>query len=273
MTSRNACAYGRAAATRSCARFIFDVATISIVRVILRVFSTDLMRPLSSRPLAIGAGTAGGLLVRLDAAPEVGLDFLRQYFAAAKAVADVRIGRRHELVEAALPLANLIHRNVVDESVRDGEDDHDLLLDGHRPILTLLQHFDRARAAIELASRRGVEVGRERGERLELAELGEIETETAGDGLHRLDLCRSADARHRDAGVDRGANAGEEQVGLEEDLAVGDRDDVRRNVGRHVARLRLEDRQRGERSARLEDRLSVDDAIVLAELGRALEQT
>ena len=39
--------------TRSCARFIFDVATISIVRVILRVFSTDLMRPLSSRPLAM----------------------------------------------------------------------------------------------------------------------------------------------------------------------------------------------------------------------------
>src|SRR5215813_3749087 len=53
MTSRSACAYGRAAATRSCARFIFDVATISIVRVILRVFSTDLMRVLSSLPFAI----------------------------------------------------------------------------------------------------------------------------------------------------------------------------------------------------------------------------
>ncbi len=52
---RSACAYGRAATTRSCARFIFDVATISIVRVILRVFSTDLMRPLSSRPLAMQA--------------------------------------------------------------------------------------------------------------------------------------------------------------------------------------------------------------------------
>src|SRR6185503_12771673 len=47
-------AYGRAAATRSCVRFILDVATISSVRVILRVFSTDLMRVLSSRPLAIG---------------------------------------------------------------------------------------------------------------------------------------------------------------------------------------------------------------------------
>ena len=53
MTSRSACAYGRAATTRSCARFSFDVATISIVLVILRVFWTDWIRPLSSRPLAI----------------------------------------------------------------------------------------------------------------------------------------------------------------------------------------------------------------------------
>ncbi len=46
-------AYGRAATTRSCARFSRDVATISIVLVIWRVFSTDLMRRRSSRALAI----------------------------------------------------------------------------------------------------------------------------------------------------------------------------------------------------------------------------
>ena len=53
IVSAIAVAYGRAAATRSVARFNFDVATISMVRVIFRVFSTDLMRPLSSRPLAM----------------------------------------------------------------------------------------------------------------------------------------------------------------------------------------------------------------------------
>src|SRR3954470_7325441 len=56
ITSPSAVAYGRAPTTRSWARFIWDVATISIVRVILRVFSTDLMRPFSSRPLAIDQG-------------------------------------------------------------------------------------------------------------------------------------------------------------------------------------------------------------------------
>src|SRR3954449_1813496 len=71
-----------------------------------------------------------------------------------------------------------------------------------------------------------------------------------------------ADARHRDADVDGRAHAGVEELGLEEDLPVGDRDDVRRDVGRHVARLRLDDRQRGERAA----------ALVVGELAGALEQ-
>ncbi len=48
MISAKAAAYGRAAITRSCARLSFDVATISIVLVICRVFSTDLIRRRSS---------------------------------------------------------------------------------------------------------------------------------------------------------------------------------------------------------------------------------
>jgi hypothetical protein len=50
--------------------------------------------------------------------------------------------------------------------------------------------------------------------------------------------------------------------GLEEDLPVGDRDHVRRDVRRDVAGLRLDDRQRRQRAA----------AEVVVELDRALEQ-
>src|SRR2546427_9595932 len=49
ITSAREAAYGRAATTRSCARFNFDVATSSIVFVILRVLWTDLIRRRSSR--------------------------------------------------------------------------------------------------------------------------------------------------------------------------------------------------------------------------------
>src|SRR5207302_6676845 len=69
MTSASARANGRAATTRSCARFIFDVATISIVRVIFRVFSTLLIRPLSSRPLAMGSRPPAGCVPRTTVRP------------------------------------------------------------------------------------------------------------------------------------------------------------------------------------------------------------
>jgi hypothetical protein len=59
-----------------------------------------------------------------------------------------------------------------------------------------------------------------------------------------------------------GRMPGEEQVGFEEDLAVGDRDHVGRDVGRHVACLRFDDRQRGQRAR----------AIGVIHLRRALQQ-
>ena len=59
-------------------------------------------------------------------------------------------------------------------------DDH-LLLDGHRAVERLLEQLDEPVAALELGLRHGVELGTERGERLELAELGEVELQRAGD--------------------------------------------------------------------------------------------
>src|SRR5436305_1857098 len=79
----------------------------------------------------------------------------------------------------------------------------------------------------------------ELGKRLELAVLREVEPQAAGHLLHRLDLCVAADARHRNAGIDRRPHVRVEHVGLEENLAVGDRDDVRGDVGGDIARLRL----------------------------------
>ena len=59
-----------------------------------------------------------------------------------------------------------------------------------------------------------------------------------------------------------GPDAGVEQVGLQEDLPVGDRDDVRRDVGGDVVGLGLDDRQPGHRAA----------AQLVGQLGAALEQ-
>ena len=96
--------------------------------------------------------------------------------------------------------------------------------------------------------RLGVEVGAELREGRQFAELRQVALDAAGHLLHRLDLRGRTDAGHGETDRDGGPDALVEQVGLQEDLAVGDRDDVGRNVGRDVARLRLDDRQRGQRT-------------------------
>src|SRR5581483_8225989 len=76
------------------------------------------------------------------------------------------------------------------------------------------------------------------------------------------DLRAAAHAADGDADVDRGTDTGVEQIGFEEDLAVGDGDDVGRDVGRDVPRLSLDHRERGEGAG----------ALGVAELGGALQQ-
>ena len=107
-----------------------------------------------------------------------------------------------------------------------------------------------------------VEIGAELREGGHFPVLRQLALERADGGLHRLDLRRRTDPRHRDADVHRRADALVEQVGLEEDLAVGDRDHIGRDVGRDVVGLGLDQRQGGQR-ARTE---------ILVQLGRALEQ-
>src|SRR6185437_7219812 len=102
----------------------------------------------------------------------------------------------------------------------------------------------------------------ERGERLQVAELRQAELQRAGYLAHRPDLRVAADTGDRDAHVDRGPHARVEQVGREVDLAVGDRDDVRRDVGGDVVALGFDDRQTRHRAG----------AEVVRKLGAALEQ-
>ena len=166
------------------------------------------------------------------------------------------------LDEVAVELGDPVDVDAVHVAVGGGVEHGDLVGDRHRLALALVERLHEPLAAGQRLLRVGVEVGPELGEGLEVAVLGELDLELAGDLLHRRDLRVAADAGHRDAHVDGRAHAGVEEVGLEEDLPVGDRDHVGRDVGRHVAGLRLDDRQRRQRAA----------AEVVVELDRALEQ-
>ena len=153
-------------------------------------------------------------------------------------------------------------RDVVQLAAGRRDQDRDLLLDRQRHVLRLLDDLGQLLAAVELVAGGLVQVAGELREGRQRAVLREVQLERRGDALHRLGLGRGAHPGDRDADVHGGPLAGVEQVGLEEDLAVGDRDHVGRDVRRDVVGLRLDDRQRGQRAA----------AVVVVEARGALEQ-
>ncbi len=165
-------------------------------------------------------------------------------------------------MEAFLEFADLLHRDVVEETAGAGEQDRNLLLDLHGRVLVLLQQLGHPLTLLELRQRLLVEVGAEGRERGQLAVLGEVKAEAAGDLAHGLDLGCATDPGHRGTGVDGGADAGVEKIGIDEDLTVGDRDDVGGDVPRDVALEGFDDRQGGQRAA----------AVLVVHLGGALQQ-
>lgn len=99
-----------------------------------------------------------------------------------------------------------------------------------RLVNALFENFHHTRTAVQTGLRRLIKIGTELGERLKLTVLSQIQTQGAGNLLHRFDLCRTAYTGYGDTDVDRRTLTGVEQVGFKEDLAVSDRDYVRRNV-------------------------------------------
>ncbi len=128
--------------------------------------------------------------------------------------------------------------------------------------MALLQDLGHSLAGLKLLAGCRVQVGAELREGRQGPEAGQIEAEATGDLTHRLDLRGATDTGDGKTGVHRRADAGVEEVRLQVDLAVGDGDDVGRDVGRNVAGLRLDHRQAGERTT----------AQVVREAGGALQQ-
>ncbi len=170
--------------------------------------------------------------------------------------------RPHELPQLTLESLHVLDDHVVHVPLRHRIQDEHLLLDRKRLVLGLLENLDDAAATLELGEGSRVQLGAELGEGRQLAELRQVETQRTGDLPHGVDLGGTTDTGHGLPGVHRRADALEEQVGLQEYLAVRDGDDVRRDVGRDVVSLGLDDGQSCEASR----------AEIVGQLGAPLQE-
>ena len=141
---------------------------------------------------------------------------------------DVRSSRIHVLKESGLPIPNLVEWHVIDEIVRCRIQNHDLLFHRHGRVLRLLHNSGHAVAAVELGPGSEVQIGTQLGERFH-SRNGQIETKLARHFFMALVWRR----HRRDETESRRswrANAGKEQVALQVDLPIRDRNHVGRNV-------------------------------------------
>src|SRR2546427_2022643 len=195
-----------------------------------------------------------------------GLQLRRQRFAECLLLRDlseqIGLGRRQVLGQPGLVVLQAVHGDQVHVPVLNDPEQGHLDVDRNRAVLGLVEQLDDALPAIDLCLRRRVQLGAELRERRQLPKLREIALETASDLLHGFELRRGTDARYRNADRDRGTCALIEQVGFQEDLPVGDRDDVGGDVCRYVAGLRFDDGQGRERTV----------AVLLPDAGGAFQQ-
>src|ERR1035437_5275985 len=175
----------------------------------------------------------------------------------------IGFARAEKIREFRLEILDFVHGHIVEEAVLHRPQNRRLNFHRDRIELRLLENFHHAFAAFENRLRLCVEVGAELRERREFAVLREITFDTTSDLFHRLDLRGGTNTAHRETDRNSGTNTLIEQIGFEINLAVCDRNHVRRNVGRNVARLRLDDRQRGQRTI----------AVFFRNTGRTLKQT
>ena len=123
--------------------------------------------------------------------------------------------------------------------------------DLHRGAVVLLEYLYNAFALGQGGLGIGIQIGAELGKALQLTVLAVNQLKGTRNRLHGLDLRSAADTGNRNAGIDGGHNAGMEQLGFQEDLAIGDGDDIGGDVGGNIAGLGFDDGQRGKGTAAL----------------------
>jgi hypothetical protein len=179
---------------------------------------------------------------------DLGLKLLAEGTLVLELLEEARLVGAEVREELRLPLEDLGDGNVVEVTVDTSEDEGNHLVDGHGLVLLLLEELGETLTTVEGLLGGSVQVGTELGEGGDLTVLGQEELEGTSDLLHGLELSGGADTRHRQTDVDGGADTLVEELGLQEDLTVGDGNDVGGNVSGDITTLGLNDGKGGKRS-------------------------
>lgn len=109
----------------------------------------------------------------------------------------------------------------------------------------------------------GIQIGTELGESCDLTVLGQEKLQGTSNLLHGLKLGSGTDTGDRETDVNRRSDTLVEKLGLQEDLSIGNRNDVGWDICGHITTLGLNDGESSQRST----------TVLVAHLGSTLEET
>merc|ERR1719468_400394 len=143
--------------------------------------------------------------------------------------------------ESLLELSDLGGVQFVKESSDTTVDDGNLLTNGHGHVLTLLQKLGQPDTTVKQLLGGSVKVRAELGESSDLTVLGQLQLHGTGHLSHRLGLGSGADTGYRQTDVNGGTDTLVEQLSLQEDLSIGNGNDIGGDIGGHITSLGLND--------------------------------
>src|SRR5699024_11709319 len=130
------------------------------------------------------------------------LGLVGQSSATGDLLVDLRVVGAEELVQLGLVAADVLDGNDVEDTLTGEPDRDDLVLDGLRGVLGLLEQLDETLTTLELSLGCGIQVRGEGGEGLEVTVGGEVQTQGTCDLLHALGLCGATDSGDGDTDVE-----------------------------------------------------------------------
>jgi hypothetical protein len=176
---------------------------------------------------------------------------------------DLRVVALDVSKEVRLPLEDLGDGDRVEVAVDTSEDQRNHVGDGHRRVLLLLKKFGETLTTGEGLLGGGIKIGTELSEGSNLTVLSQEQLQGTSDLLHGLDLGGGTDTRDGKTDVNGGTDTLVEKFRLQEDLTVGNGNDVGRDIGRHITTLGLNDGKSGEGTT----------TVLLVHLGGTLKET
>ncbi|KAH3658809.1 hypothetical protein OGATHE_006535 [Ogataea polymorpha] len=138
--------------------------------------------------------------------------------------------------------------DVVQETVDTSVNDWHLLLRSLWRVLLLLQQLSQSLTSRQGLLSRGIKIRTELSKGSNFSVLSQEQLQRTSNLLHGLNLSSGTNSGHRQTDVNSWSDTLVEQFCLQEDLTIGNRNDVGRNVSGDITTLGLDDWQSGQRT-------------------------